>query len=60
MGQSIQEWTWSNFFKGCLPQILLGPFLNTLNHIISDMMENFCEGQLQCVQGYGKCASSAL
>ena len=23
----------SNFFTGCLPQILLGPFLNTLPHI---------------------------
>ena len=23
-----------NFFKGCLPQILLGPFLNTLTHIL--------------------------
>ena len=23
----------SNFFKGCLPQILFGPFLNTLTHI---------------------------
>ena len=22
------------FFKGCLPQILLGSFLNTLNHMI--------------------------
>ena len=22
------------FFKGCLPQVLLGPFLNTLTHII--------------------------
>ena len=22
-----------NFFKGCLPQILLGPFLNNLSHI---------------------------
>ena len=22
------------FFKGCLPQILLGPFLNTLTHIL--------------------------
>ena len=21
------------FFKGCLPQILLGPFLNTLTHL---------------------------
>ena len=23
------------FFKGCLPQILLGPFLNTLSHFVS-------------------------
>ena len=23
-----------NFFKGCLPQILLGPFLNTLSHML--------------------------
>ena len=22
-----------NFFKGCLPQILLGPFINTLSHL---------------------------
>ena len=22
------------FFKGCLPQVLLGPFLNTLSHLI--------------------------
>ena len=22
------------FFKGCLPQVLLGPFLNTLTHIV--------------------------
>ena len=22
-----------NVFKGCLPQILLGPFLNTLTHL---------------------------
>ena len=42
MRQSIQEWTKENlwkvplgspyyfkFFKGCLPQILLGPILNT-------------------------------
>ena len=21
------------FFKGCLPQVLLGPFLNTLSHM---------------------------
>ena len=42
MEQSIQEWTneqfkngprMDKFFKGCLPQILLGPFLNTLSHI---------------------------
>ena len=24
----------SKIFKGCLPQILLGPFLNTLTHLI--------------------------
>ena len=23
-----------NFFKGCLPQISLGPFLNTLSHML--------------------------
>ena len=38
MEQSIQKWTMRNLrktaFKGCLPQILLGPFLNTLFHII--------------------------
>ena len=46
MGQGIQEWTkqnlWKTAFKkfeviwsakGCLPQILLGAFLNTLTHI---------------------------
>ena len=30
------------FFKGCLPQILLGPFLNTLSHLVlfqKSMME---------------------
>ena len=25
------------FFKGCLPQVLLGPFLNTLSHLLFDM-----------------------
>ena len=41
MGLSIQEWTKENMWKtafvkfeevckGCLPQILLGPFLNIL------------------------------
>ena len=45
MGQGIQEWTKSNFwnttwvdhiisnFKGCFPQIALGPFLITLTHM---------------------------
>ena len=39
MRQNIQEWTCFNklyhfkFFKGCISQILLGPFLNTLFHI---------------------------
>ena len=40
MVQSIQEWTKYNlcktalkFFKGCLPNILLDSFLNTLFHI---------------------------
>ena len=46
MGQSIQEWTKCNLtkpltnlklslqiFKGSLPQILLGPFLNSLSHV---------------------------
>ena len=45
MGQSIQEWTkrnlWntakadhitSKFFKGCIPQNVFDPFLNTLPH----------------------------
>ena len=22
------------FFKGCIPQVLLGPFLNTLTHLL--------------------------
>ena len=38
MGQSIEEWSKfvgdTNFFKGCLPHGLLGPFLNTLSQII--------------------------
>ena len=25
------------FFKGCLPQISIGPFLNTLSHMIHDV-----------------------
>ena len=47
MGQSIQEWPKSNlrntafkkYFNGCLPQILLGPFLNNLSHMF-DMVLN--------------------
>ena len=27
------------FFKGCLPQILLGPFLNTLTYLIKNYKE---------------------
>ena len=36
MGQGIQKWTKPyhlNIFKGCLPQILLGPFLNALTQM---------------------------
>ena len=29
------------FFKGCLPQILHGPFLNTLSHLIFQSNSNF-------------------
>ena len=30
------------FFKGCLPQILLGPFLNTLTHMHSHDLSEIC------------------
>ena len=40
MGQCIQEKVVNyfrkkpfNFFNGCFPQILLGPFLNILSHV---------------------------
>ena len=36
MGQGIQKWTklyHLNIFKGCLRQILLGPFLNALTQM---------------------------
>ena len=46
VGQGIQDWTEQNFcfskpfhfkfFKDCLPQILLGPFLNTLTDRVSN------------------------
>ena len=31
------------FFKGCLPQILLGPFLNTLSHTLLQMLQNLLQ-----------------
>ena len=31
------------FFKGCLPQILLGPFLNTLTHIVIFFRRHFAK-----------------
>ena len=34
----------SKFFKGSLPQILLGPFLNTLPHILLEKDE-FCNSK---------------
>ena len=40
------------FFKGCVPQILLGPFLNTLTHMIYNLISifsyffYFCDGQI--------------
>ena len=46
-------------FKGCLPQILLGPFLNTLTHIYfhRDIINSFealkknltCGSKVQCI-----------
>ena len=30
------------FFKGCLPQISFGPFLNTLSHIVVLVMWQLC------------------
>ena len=45
MGHGIQEWTkenlWKTAFKGCLPQISPGPFLNTLSQMTMriDMIE---------------------
>ena len=33
------------FFKGCLPQLLLGPFLNTLSHI--PLSENLFKGLME-------------
>ena len=43
------------FFKGCLPQILLGPFLDTLPHIIVAAVQEIGQCQVElcftCVAG---------
>ena len=31
------------FFKGCLPKISLGPFLNTLSHMYSCLLLPICD-----------------
>ena len=36
------------FFKGCLPQILLGSFLNTLSHIQLERFEHFAAHDHNC------------
>ena len=36
------------FFKGCLPQILLGPFLNSWTHLIVSTMIAHC--QIECLR----------
>ena len=36
-----KNWRVQVFFKGCLPQILLGPLLNTLSHMHMCFWENF-------------------
>ena len=39
------------FFKGCLPQILLGPFLNTLTHIVI-FFRRHCKMLIKEVRGF--------
>ena len=40
------------FFKGCIPQILLGPFLNTLSQIIFHLKEdNVANENIKLSQG---------
>ena len=34
------------FFKGCLPQIFVGPFLDALSHLNVSQKLNFCCGLL--------------
>ena len=36
------------FFKGCLPQILFGSFLNTLTHIVVSIREKVSEAMMRC------------
>ena len=33
LSQNIQEYFIQKFFKGCFPQISLGPFLNTFSYL---------------------------
>ena len=37
------------FFKGCLPQVLFGPFLNTLTHIALHRM-NMAVYRQKCIE----------
>ena len=39
MGQSIQRMDQVKFFKGCLPQDLLSPLLNTLSQMFLSLPE---------------------
>ena len=49
------------FFKGCLPQILLGPFLNTLSCILSRaLMANYHELRSCLISEHFKFPSLAL
>ena len=40
------------FFKDCLPQILLGPLLNTLSHITEAYLEPCQTSQTDCKYSY--------
>ena len=42
------------FFKGCLPQILLGPFLNILTQIIQFVLYAHLDLQLQILNHLGE------
>ena len=43
------------FFKGCLPQILFGPFLNTLTHSFHYLKPKFLKNTLEVV--HSQCRS---